>query len=376
MRTVLGGLLAFASGVAFASNAKAPDPYPALAKLARVLGYVERSYVDPVELDDLVGAALRGVVGQLDGPSDFLPAADYAALRTEASLGFGGVGIGLEMVQGHPMVMEVAPESPAMRAGMRAGEVLEAVDGQALAGLPIERVAEQIAGTPGTRVRLEVAGEDGRRRELELVRAPRLRRTAVARRLPGAVYLRVARFDRRTARDLQSAAREVFGDAPVRALVLDLRGNPGGLVDQAVEVAELWLDGGPVVRTAGRARAAETASARGGRWMPTAPTAVLIDGATASAAEIVAGALSDRGAARTFGTRSFGKGSVQNVIELEDGSALKLTVARYLTPSGRSIDGVGLEPDEPVAPNDNLRLGDPRHDRVLAAALRWLEDQR
>ena len=376
MRTPLLVTAAFAGGAAFASwsrAAPAPDPYGALAKLAQVLGYVERSYVEPVPFEAMIEAAIEGVVGLLDGPSQYLSPEAFAALEAEASLVFGGVGVVLSEREGAPTVVEVLDDSAAWRAGVAAGAVITSVDGVPTADRPLARVAGALEGSSGTTVEVGLRPPEGPPRTVRLVRGPVVRSTVAGRRIGPYAYLRIARFDRRTELDVRRELGAQRARGALRGTVLDLRGNPGGLVDQAVRVADLWLSGGPVVTTVGRERAPRTANARPGRWAPESPVAVLMDGETASAAEILAAALQEREGARLFGARSFGKGSVQSLIELGDGSALELTVARYTTPSGRALDGVGLEPDEAVdASSDAVVLGVPASDPALAAALRWL----
>ncbi|MEL6184692.1 MAG: S41 family peptidase, partial [Myxococcota bacterium] len=372
---LLGALVlaAFTGGVVSARvGAAAPgsDPYRGLAVFARVLGYVERNYVDPIPLRRLLSAAIRGVVSELDGPSAYLDPPAFEALKAEARPEFGGVGVDLALREREIVVVAVHADTPAARAGVRLGEILRAVDGAAVARLGLPRVADRIKGVPGTTVELDLE-RAGQVRTLALVRSRIYRSTASGRRLGPLGYLRLVRFDERSARDVVRGLDGMEAEGRLEGLILDLRGNPGGLLNQAVAVSDLWLREGPIVTTRGRDRGSETLRAVRSGTEPRYPLAVLVDEGTASAAEIVAGALQDQRRARVFGRRTFGKGSVQTLIELEDRSALKLTVARYLTPSGRSIDGSGIEPDV-IVPTAASRLGSPGSDPALDTALTWL----
>ena len=356
------------------SVAESDDAYAALSIFARVLGYIEENYIEAVPVERLVRAAIRGLVSELDGPSAYLDREAYEALQAESRPDFGGIGVVLRAGREDVRVVNVHPRSPAARAGLRPGDRLVSVDGRAVAGQPSSRVFEWLTGAPGTRVTLvAVPREGGRPHSRTLIRATVFRPSVTSRRIGEVAYLRLLSFDERTSADLLTALDAVGGDAPTASLVLDLRGNPGGLLEQAVLVADVWLRAGVVVQTEGRTGGRDRAEARPDGTEDDYPMAVLIDRDTASAAEIVAGALQDHGRARVFGEDSFGKGSVQTVIELSDGSALKLTVARYLTPTGRSIQGRGISPDEVVHEDETrFRLGSPGRDQTLAAALRWL----
>lgn len=378
-RAVLLAAVAFVGGLGAAQlgRAESEDPYPSLGIFARVLGYIERSYVEAVPVERLVQAAIRGMVEELDGPSAYLDPDAFAALQAEARPEFGGVGIVLAEREQRAVLVEVHEETPAGRAGLQPGDVLIAVDETPVAGEPLTHIAERIVGAPGTTVTLGLeSAADGSVFAVRLVRVRIYRSTVSTQRFGAFGYLRLVRFDERSARDLLRGLAVVSEGDALRGLVLDLRGNPGGVLKQAVAVSDMWLAKGAIVTTAGRNRRRETAHARKEGTQPGYPMAVLVDEGTASAAEIVAGALQDQSRARVFGQQTFGKGSVQTVIEMEDGSALRLTVARYLTPSGRSIDGRGIAPDQKVAaPGDRFRLGAPSRDPALGAALRWLSER-
>ena len=341
-------LAAFAGGAAtssWASAAQDGDPaYRSLAVFARVLHYVEHNYVEASSVRDLVHGAIRGMLATLDPHSVFMDPAQYAAVKSEAEGGFGGIGVELVKRTDGVVVVERYEDSPAMKAGLHIGDVILSVDGRTLAGRTLADVVHRIKGVPGTAVRLSVRRAQRRAAlKLKLVRERIRRMTVDARRLEDSMgYVRIRSFSERTSADVTEALTAL---GPVEGLVLDLRDNPGGLLDEAVRVADLWLDGGVIVSTEGRAPRKDREMAHPKGTQPRYPMALLVNGGTASAAEIVAGALQDHVRATLIGTQTFGKGSVQTVIELEDGSALKLTIARYFTPKHRSIAGVGITPD-------------------------------
>jgi carboxyl-terminal processing protease len=354
LRGALLALVAFAGGAASARavDAGERDPYGALAIFARVLHYVETAYVDPVEPTALVHGALRGMLAALDGHSAFIDAEQVAAMRSESPGEFGGLGVDLERGEAGLVIVARHPGTPAERAGLAPGDVLLAVEGEAVAPLTLTEAGRRVRGPPGSTVTLRLRrARTGREETLRVVRERVRLASASGRTLgDGLALLELRAFSERTAMEVTEALSALRAEGPIRGLVLDLRGNPGGLLDQAVRVADLWLEGGVIVTTEGRRGPPEVERAHPLHTEPAYPIAVLVDGGTASSAEILAGALQDHGRAVLVGTQTFGKGSVQTLIELEDGSALRLTVARYFTPSHRSIHGSGIAPDRVVGP--------------------------
>jgi carboxyl-terminal processing protease len=339
------------------SSASNRDRYAALDTFAEALAYIASSYVDEVDERTLLHAAVRGMVEDLDPHSAFLPPHRYQRLRQDTDGEFGGVGLTLgeppdDRDPAWPVVEALVRGSPADRAGMKEGDRVVAIAGTDTASgrLPARAWHSRLRGRAGTRVtvRFHRDGWDAPR-EVALVREQVKIPTVTSALLGGRIsYVKVGRFQEASAGDLAAALadlRERSGGS-VRALILDLRGNPGGLLDRAVAIADLFLDGGVIVTVAGRAgiiTEQHTAHAHGS-WTGF-PMMVLVDQASASAAEIVAGALQDHGRAEIAGLRTYGKGSVQTFLDLADGSGLKLTTARYLTPSGRSLEGAGIDPD-------------------------------
>lgn len=339
----------------WAGRAATRDLYPDLDMFVEVVRKIELHYVDPVRPQALIEGAIRGMLRQLDPHSQYLDAKGYANLLSMAEGAFGGIGVEVGVRDGYPTVIAPIEGTPAWEAGLRSGDVLVAIDGKSTFGLAVEDVADRLRGTEGTQVKVRVSreGEAGTH-EIELTRRI-VERKAVPYAFVadhGIGYLRLTAFSERSGDETRAAIARLRGQGAT-SLVLDLRSNPGGLLDQAVDVAETFVPRGTmVVYTKGRApnedrRFYADEAAPNLDW----PIVVLVDGGSASAAEIVAGALQDLDRALLVGTTSFGKGSVQRVFPLhgEDG-ALKLTTALYHTPSGRSIDRAGTDslPDEEV----------------------------
>jgi carboxyl-terminal processing protease len=369
--------------------AETPKPVavrPAHALLDEVAEHVRREYVDAVPSGRLEKAAVEGLVASLDPHSEFLDAAAYDEMRVSTAGTYSGVGIEVaEADDGRVVVVAPIEGSPADRAGVLSGDELLEVDGRKVVPGGLDETIEHMRGLAGSRVAVVVArkGESGPLR-FDLTRSEVHVRTVRAQRLPGGYgYVRVSHFSDSTPGDFDGAIEEMqraAGGSPLRGLVLDLRDNPGGVLESAVSVADSFLDSGVIVRADGRTPDARfEMDATPGDLLEGAPVVVLVDGGSASGAEIVAGALRDHGRATLMGERTYGKGSVQTVVPLRDGEALKLTTSRYFTPSGRSIQQRGLEPDVRVAsePSDKPRnFGrDATSDPEVRLALQYLRDR-
>ncbi|BDG04325.1 S41 family peptidase [Anaeromyxobacter oryzae] len=353
--------LAFFAGLVtdhVAAAARKPDAsaYRPLDVFADVLSHIENSYVEDVAEKDLVYGAIDGMMAQLDPHSQFMRPDVYAQLRDETTGEFDGLGIEVTRASGEVTVVSPVADSPGERAGIRPGDRIVTVDGAPTKDLGVDEVTRRMKGPAGTRCVLEIM-RDGfaSPQKLTLVR-DRVRTQSVDSRVLDAdrryLYVRLKSFQERTGRGLEKALADgraaLRGE--IRGLVLDLRNNPGGLVDEAVSVSDVFLAGGTVVSTEGRGkRNVEVWRAHEKGTEPPYPIIVLVNRGTASASEIVAGALQDNGRAVIMGTQTFGKGSVQTIVELGDGSGLKLTVARYYTPRKRSIQELGITPDVVVA---------------------------
>jgi carboxyl-terminal processing protease len=318
------------------------------------------------ELDE---AAIRGMLAALgDRYATYYDTADYAQFQRLLDGRYSGVGLWLGRVaSGEVEVTSVLPDSPAARAGLRTGDTLVAVAGLPVHAAQVSEIVTLMHGEPGTTVAVTVR-RNGRVETLELRRAALASEDVtydvVSR---GVGQIRVAAFTRGVGREVQAALKALRGK-DVTGVVLDLRGNPGGLLEEGVRVASAFLDRGRVVSYRGRGVEEKTYDVVG-RGDTTTPLVVLVDGGTASAAEVVAGALQDRNRALVVGTRTFGKGSVQQPLVLSDGSAIEVTVASYYTPSGRTVDQVGILPDVDLPPGYGARAALTRAVEVLAGTV-------
>lgn len=349
--------------------------------LEEVAERVRSEYVESLDAVDLDRAAVDGIVARLDPHSHFLDAAEYQAMRVSTSGQYSGVGLEVAEHDGRIVVVSPIGGSPAERAGVRAGDVLLAIDGEKLERGGLDRAVERMRGRTGSMVRLAIAREgEAEPLQFELERSEVHVRTVSAARLPGSVgYLRITHFNDETPRDVGELVAKLQRVGPLRGLVLDLRGNPGGVLESAVNVADDFLDDGLIVRAEGRAAGARfEMRASDGDLLADAPIVVLVDRGSASGSEIVAGALRDHRRATLMGERTFGKGSVQTVIPLSGGRALKLTTSRYFTPSGASIHERGLDPDVRLAfgpSSTGASEPEPAADPAVRAALQYLRDR-
>ena len=318
-----------------------------------VLGIVEQAYVVPVDDKKLIEAALQGMMGALDPHSNYLPPTDYGELRERTEGQYSGVGLTITSEGGLVKIISPMDGGPAARAGVQAGDVISAIDGQSASGLTVSQVSEKLRGAIGTSVTVTFLRDGEEPREVVLTREV-IKIESVSGRVEGEFgYLRVSTFNENTGRELgETIARLKRENPAIRGWVLDLRNNGGGLLDAAIAVSDAFLERGEVVSQRGRKpEQIMRYSARAGDLTGGAPVVVLINYGSASASEIVAGALKDHQRATIVGLTSFGKGSVQTVIPLRGGAdgALSITTARYYTPSGRSIQKIGIEPDLEVA---------------------------
>ena len=327
------------------------ETYRLLSLFGDVFGRVRAEYVEPVRDRELVENALNGMLSGLDPHSSYLSPRNFEDMRVQTRGEFGGLGIEVTQENGFIRVISPIDETPAARAGVKPGDLIIALNGNSTQGLTLQEAVEQMRGERGTAIRLTIRRE-GETRPIELSLTRDVIRPQVVRfRMEGTDigYIRLTSFNEQTEVNLRRAVSTLRQGAGqnLRGIVLDLRNNPGGLLDQAVQVTDDLLEQGEIVST--RARRVEEAqrwNARAGDITGGLPMVILINGGSASASEIVAGALQDHRRAVVLGTRSFGKGSVQTVIPLgSNNGAIRLTTARYYTPSGRSIQSTGIEPD-------------------------------
>jgi len=336
-----------------ASSVAAPnDDVPDLADIrafTRVYSMVKQAYVDKVDDRTLMRNAIRGLLSGLDPHSEYLDQSELKDLTEDTSGAYSGLGI--EVAQLNDQLRIVAPidGTPAARAGIKSGDVIVSIDGKTVQPDALDAAVKQLRGAPGSKITLGILHADAKAPVTVPLTRERIRIGSVRTRLlePGYAYIRISQFQEDTAGDLDKQLEALQKKSgPLRGAVLDLRSNPGGLLTSAVGVSDAFLDSGTIVTTKGRLKQADLDfSATPGDLLDGAPMVVLVDNGTASAAEIVAGALKDDHRALLMGQRTFGKGSVQTVLPLSDETALKLTTARYYTPDGTSIQAAGITPD-------------------------------
>jgi carboxyl-terminal processing protease len=324
-----------------------------LAFYRAVLDKVHQSYVDPISDSKLVDNSLKGMLTGLDPHSDYLSEREYQDMLDDSAGEFAGIGAELTRQQDRPVVLSPIDDTPASRAGIHPGDIILRINGHVTEGMSLKDVVDALRGPANSKVSITIGRKNTQPFDVTLTRAIiHVDSVKTALEPNGIGYIRITSFAETTQREVAKALDELKTKAhgQLKGLVLDLRNNPGGLLDQAVRVSGDFLDGGTTVSIRGRSpddNRIFPAPPNGDR-LPNVPMVVLINGASASAAEIVAGALQDRHRAEVLGTQSFGKGSVQTIIPLEGHGALRLTTARYYTPSGRSIQGQGITPDRIV----------------------------
>jgi len=351
----LGFGLTFGVGV-FAqkdtATTSAPDALPLdeLRTFTEVYGRIKDDYVETTEDKKLLTQAIRGMLSGLDPHSSYLDPEEFKELRAGTTGTFGGLGIEVGMEDGFVKVIAPIDDTPAQRAGLKSGDLIIKLDEKPVQGMSINDAVKVMRGEPGTKIKLTVARKGvGKPLEFVLERAIIRVQSVKSRMLaPGFGYVRLTQFQSQTEQQMLKAIEALKEEAggKLKGLVLDLRNNPGGVLQGSVGVADAFLNDGLVVYTDGRVKDSKMRySAHQGDVLGGAPMVVLVNGGSASASEIVAGALQDQGRAIIMGTKTFGKGSVQSIQELANGGAIKLTTARYFTPSGRSIQAEGIVPD-------------------------------
>ena len=324
-----------------------------VARLIGVMQFVERKYVNDVDTDTIINGAISGMVGSLGDPhSLYMDVEKYEKLKSQTEGSFGGVGIVMSFQEKNKvMVSSVLEESPAQSAGILAGDQIMAVDGVSVTDYQPEETAAHIRGKEGTEVVLTIHREGAEDKDYSITRSNILFKTAAGEMIPehpNVGYIRIASFSENTSKEFKENYDKLAAEG-MKGLIIDLRSNPGGLVTSCVDIANMVVPKGDVVSIIDKSGKKEVYVSE--LEETKYPIVVLIDENSASASEILAGALQDTGAATLVGNKSFGKGSVQIVLPLLAGDAVKMTIAKYYTPSGRSIDGTGIEPDVKVELN-------------------------
>jgi carboxyl-terminal processing protease len=337
-----------------AGQAPAPQDQDLLGPLKRfsqVLDLVEDHYVRPVTREELINGAIEGMLQRLDPHSAFMSKDDFKEMQISTQGEFGGIGIEITLQNGRLTVISPIEDTPAYKAGMKTGDIILEIDGAPTQDITLVEAVKKIRGPKGSKVELTILHKGGNAPDkVSLVRDTIPIKSAKSETLEdGYLYLRLTRFNENTTEEMKKLLKKAGGKAAVKGVVLDLRNNPGGLLDQAVSVADAFLPAGNVVYIQGRDPASrKDFNAKTSADDIDAPMVVLINAGSASASEIVAGALQDRDRALLVGEKTFGKATVQTVIPLADESGIKLTTALYYTPKGRSIQAQGIDPDMAV----------------------------
>ena len=324
------------------------EDYKQMRLLADVLEKVRANYVEEPEFEEMIEAAINGMLASLDPHSSYLNSKSFQDMQVQTRGEFGGLGIEVTMEGGYVKVVSPIDDTPAFRAGLKPGDLVTHLDGEAVQGLTLTQAVEKMRGPKGSQIRLTIRRQGEAPFDVTITRAVITIESVRWRTEDDVGYLRITSFSEKTEAGLDKAIdriRDEIGDK-LKGFVLDLRNNPGGLLDQAVAVSDAFLERGEIVSTRGRRkRDAQRFNAEPGDLAEGLPIVVLINGGSASASEIVAGALRDHRRAVLVGTRSFGKGSVQTIMPIKGRGAVRLTTARYYTPSGISIQAKGIQPD-------------------------------
>ncbi|WP_374076228.1 S41 family peptidase [Bdellovibrio bacteriovorus] len=351
---ILGGILLVTLFImaesGFQVRAFAQERYADLQNFSKVLNLIQQYYVEEVNTKKLVYGAIKGMLRELDPHTNFMPPEMFKDFETETSGEFGGLGIEISIQNGVLTIISPIEDAPAWEAGIKAGDKVIAVDGTSTKGMSLVEASQLMRGKKGSKVILRVVRDNEEKpRDITVVRGSvKIKSVKYTDLGEGFAYIKITSFIENTAKDLQKTIEKHEKDhkGKVAGLLIDLRRNPGGLLDQAVKVSDMFLKEGTIVSTIGRNKnEKEVAVATKKGQYTNFPVVILVNEYTASASEIVSGALQDNKRALIVGQRTFGKGSVQSVIKLGDGSGLKLTVARYYTPSGVSIQAEGIHPD-------------------------------
>ena len=374
---------AFSAGLALGglradATPEAENPYRAVDQMGRVMVQVENHYVDPVERGKLVEGAIKGMVENLDPHSSYLPPEEWKQFQSDTEGKFGGVGLEVDGRGDRLIVIAPIEGSPAQRAGVKSGDQIVAVDGEDVVGQALDKVVKKMRGVPGTKVKITVHRESGRGTAaagapdsgivanaeagvertgttltIELTREIIHVSAVVYKLLEGNIgYIRIKQFQDRTHAEMMQAASKLRAESKgaVTGILLDVRSNPGGLVDEATEIADEFLGTGGIYTMRHRGQVIEDLKSRPGGAFADIPCVALVNEWSASASELLVGALQDNKRATVVGSNTFGKGSVQSILPLPNGAGLKLTTARYYTPSGHAIQADGIHPDVVIDP--------------------------
>ncbi|MCK4704749.1 MAG: S41 family peptidase [Gammaproteobacteria bacterium] len=364
---ILIGVSASITGSVFA-NKQSPNGFPLneLRNLSDIFARIKSDYVENVEDKVLLENAIKGMLSGLDPHSTYLNPDEYKELKIGTTGQFGGLGIQVGMEDGFVKVISPIDDTPAFKAGIKSGDLVVRLDDKSVKGMSLNDAVKLMRGKPGSDIKLTIVRKGEDKPLVIVVTRAIIKVDSVKNRMlePGFGYVRISNFQSKTPRDLLKAINSLkkeFGKE-LKGLVLDLRNNPGGVLNAAADVSDMFINKGKLVYTEGRIKNSKFEfNAKPGDVMNNAPIVVLINGGSASASEIVAGALQDHHRAVVMGSKSFGKGSVQTIQELRSGGAVKITTARYFTPAGRSIQGEGITPDISL---DELKVTEADADKI------------
>jgi len=349
--------------------ARTDKTYEKLRIFTEVLEIVQKNYVEDVKTEKLISGAIEGMLHSLDPHSAYLTPDMYRELQVETKGSFGGLGIEIALKDGILTVIAPIEDTPAYRAGIKAGDKILKINGESTKGMSLQASVNKLRGPKGTEVTITIMREGfNQLKDFTIVRDVITIKSVKFKTLEkGYGYLRIMQFQEQTSTDVRKALDELKKENPqgINGLVIDLRNNPGGLLDQAVDVSDVFLEHGVIVTIKGRGDHEKMVfNAHKAKTIPSWPLVVIVNQGSASASEIVAGALQDYGRAVILGSKTFGKGSVQTIIPLEDGSGIRLTTARYYTPNGRSIQDHGIEPDIPISIED-VSMGESKKEQKV-----------
>jgi len=351
----------------------------ALRPFTDVFNQLRKNFVEEVDDHSLLSSAIEGMLKELDPYSEFLDVDQSRSLEELSNGRYGGIGVHLNLSTNQLEIDGISDGGPAGIAGLRTGDIITAIDGNAVRGRKLSESVDSLLGAPGTEVKLRVKSEKNASRDISLFRDYILVPSVTSRLFDGDVgYFKISHFHRNSHLDLENEiSSQLEGpDSALGGIILDLRDNPGGVLMPAIEIADGFLEQGLIVNTQGRYEATRLEfRARPGQWAGNVPMVILVNGKTASASEVLTAALQDHGRAIIIGETTFGKGSIQSVFLLRNGSTLKLTTAHYFTPSGQTIHNSGIHPD--IAVNTplvgSIIAGNPENDAALLAALDQLK---
>lgn len=343
-------LAAFLAGLSLPQATALSDKiYKSLETFTRIIEIVDKQYVEPVDEEELIEGAIRGMLSSLDPHTVYLPPRMYKDFKSDTTGKFGGIGIEITIRDDVLTVVSPIEDSPAFKAGIQSGDKIVKINGKSTKGMSLIEAVQKMRGPRGKKVTITIFRKGVRDPfDVTLTRAI-IKVTSIKYEDlgDGLGYIRITSFQEKTANNLKKALKKLEEEmeGSLRGIILDLRNNPGGLLSEAVRVSDIFMSKGVIVSTKGRHTEEEVRKAHKNGSYAKLPVVVLVNGGSASAAEIVAGALQDSRRAKVMGTTSFGKGSVQTILDMGDKSALKITIAKYYTPKGRSIEGRGINPD-------------------------------